>query len=77
VGALVYADADENCPFKAIGVVVRVGDSGAAALFAASAQSAPTAYVREDSRSIAISVIGPYSALTNLDAPLGSGPGAS
>ena len=77
VGALVYADADENCPFKAIGVVVRVGDSGAAALFAASAQSAPTTYVREDSRSIAVSVIGPYSALMSLDAPLGSGPGAS
>jgi sarcosine oxidase subunit alpha len=77
VGALVYADADEKSPFKAIGVVVRVGDGGAAALLTASAQSASTAYVREDTRSIAVRVIGPYASSTNLDAPLGSGPGAS
>jgi sarcosine oxidase subunit alpha len=75
VGALIYADADEKNPFRAIGVVIRVVDNQATALMNADAANAKSAFVREDNRAIAVRVSAPQSAQADLSPPLGSATG--
>jgi sarcosine oxidase subunit alpha len=58
VGALIYRDADETDPLKAIGVVVRIVDGKAIALVAGSAGRA--ASVREPGRAVSIRLVAPY-----------------
>lgn len=66
VGALIYRDADETDPLKAIGVVVRIVDSKAVALIAGQAEMA--ASVREPGRAIGIRLVAPYHEGMRLDA---------
>jgi sarcosine oxidase subunit alpha len=56
MGALIYADADEKDPLKAIGAVMRVDKGETLALFAATARTRNSAFVREGSTPIAVSV---------------------
>ena len=57
-GALIYGDADEADPFKAIGVVVRGGSEGVSAMLARQTDFGKTVYVREDNRSFPVRVAG-------------------
>lgn len=66
VGALIYRDADETDPLKAIGVVVRIVDGKAVALIAGQAEMA--ASVREPGRAIGIRLVAPYHEGMRLDA---------
>lgn len=59
LGALVYADADENDPLNAIGVVLRLSGGDTQALLASAAATRPSAFVREGSRAIPVRVLGP------------------
>lgn len=58
VGALIYRDADETDPLKAIGVVVRIIDGKAIALLAGHPDMA--ASVREPGRHVSIRLVAPY-----------------
>jgi len=58
VGALIYPDADETDPLKAIGVVVRIVGDKAVALIAGSAGQ--TASMREPGRAVGIKLLEPY-----------------
>ncbi|QQR35629.1 FAD-dependent oxidoreductase [Devosia oryziradicis] len=58
VGALIYRDADETDPLKAIGVVVRIVDGKAVALVAG--QHGQSASVREPGRAVGITLAAPY-----------------
>ena len=66
VGALIYRNADETDPLKAIGVVARVIDGKAIALVAGQPDQA--ASVREPGRAIAIRLIAPYHEGMRIDA---------
>ena len=65
VGALIYRDADETDPLKAIGVVVRIVNGKAVALMAGHAEMA--ASVREPGRAIGIRAVAPYHEGMRLD----------
>lgn len=58
VGALIYRDADETDPLKAIGVVVRIVEGKAVALVAG--QQDQAASVREPGRAVGIRLVAPY-----------------
>jgi sarcosine oxidase subunit alpha len=58
VGALIYRDADETDPLKAIGVVVRLVDGKAVALVAG--QQDQSASVREPGRAVGVRLAAPY-----------------
>jgi len=58
VGALIFANADETDPLRAIGVIVRSVDDGAVALVSGSAGQ--TASVREPGRAVGIRLVEPY-----------------
>jgi sarcosine oxidase subunit alpha len=73
IGALIYADADETDPFKAIGVVIRAGANGSEALLAAQALARKTAYVREGNRAFAVCFA---DTAGDLGPALGGGPSA-
>ncbi len=66
VGALIYRDADESDPLKAIGVVVRIVESKAIALVAGIADQ--SASVREPGRAVGIRLVAPYQAGMTIDA---------
>lgn len=66
VGALIYRNADEADPLKAIGVVVRIIDGKAIALVAGHPDQA--ASVREPGRAIGIRLVAPYREGMPLDA---------
>lgn len=75
VGALIYPNADETDPFKAVGVVLSADNNGAVALLAASsALPNSSGFVREDNRAFPVQFLGPAS--LGLSPALGSGPGA-
>lgn len=66
VGALIYRDADETDPLRAIGVVVRLVEGKAIALVAGHQDQA--ASVREPGRAVGIRLIAPYRGGMLLDA---------
>jgi sarcosine oxidase, subunit alpha len=66
VGALIYRDADETDPLKAIGVVVRIVEGKAIALVAG--QQDQAASVREPGRAVGIRLAAPYREGMPLDA---------
>lgn len=66
VGALIYGDADETDPLKAIGVIVRTIGGKAVALVAG--QQDQAASVREPGRAVGIRLAAPYREGMSLDA---------